>query len=30
MATEAEPSDPDQPDRLLSLVIDSVLAGPAR
>jgi AcrR family transcriptional regulator len=30
MATEAEPSDPEQPDRLLSLVIDSVLAGPAR
>jgi AcrR family transcriptional regulator len=27
MATEIEPSDPDQPDRLLSLVIDSVLAG---
>jgi AcrR family transcriptional regulator len=30
MATEAEPSDPDQADRLLSLVIDSVLAGPRR
>jgi len=27
MATETAPSDPDQPDRLLSLVIDSVLAG---
>jgi AcrR family transcriptional regulator len=27
MATETEPTDPDQPDRLLSLVIDSVLAG---
>jgi AcrR family transcriptional regulator len=26
MATENAPSDPDQPDRLLSLVIDSVLA----
>jgi AcrR family transcriptional regulator len=30
MATEAEPSDPGQPDRLLTLVIDSVLAGPRR
>jgi AcrR family transcriptional regulator len=30
MATETEPSDPDQADRLLSLVIDSVLAGPRR
>jgi len=30
MATEVEPSDPDQPDRLLGLVIDSVLAGPRR
>jgi AcrR family transcriptional regulator len=28
MATEAVPSDPDQPERLLSLVIDSVLTGP--
>ncbi len=28
MATEVEPSDPDQPGRLLGLVIDSVLAGP--
>lgn len=27
MATETEPTDPDQPDRLLSLVIDSVLAS---
>jgi AcrR family transcriptional regulator len=27
MATEIEPNDPDQPDRLLSLVIDSVLAS---
>jgi AcrR family transcriptional regulator len=30
MATETEPSDPDQPDRLLLLVIDSVLAGARR
>ncbi len=30
MATEVEPSDPDQPNRLLGLVIDSVLAGPRR
>jgi hypothetical protein len=30
MATETEPSDADQPDRLLSLVIDSVLAVPRR
>jgi AcrR family transcriptional regulator len=30
MATDAEPSDPDQPDRLLRLVTDSVLAGPGR
>jgi AcrR family transcriptional regulator len=31
MATEnAPPSDPDQPERLLSLVIDSVLAGSQR
>jgi hypothetical protein len=29
MATEAEPSDPDQPDRLLALVIGSVLAPAA-
>jgi AcrR family transcriptional regulator len=28
MATEAQPSDPEQPDRLLALVIDSVLTGP--
>ena len=27
MATEAAPADPDQPGRLLSLVIDGVLAG---
>jgi len=30
MATDTEPADPDQPGRLLSLVIGSVLAGPAR
>jgi AcrR family transcriptional regulator len=30
MATEAQPSDPEQPDRLLALVIDSVLTGPRR
>jgi AcrR family transcriptional regulator len=30
MATESEPTDPDQPERLLSLVIGSVLAGAAR
>jgi AcrR family transcriptional regulator len=30
MATENAPSDPDQPERLLSLVIDSVLASPRR
>jgi AcrR family transcriptional regulator len=30
MATEVEPSDPDQPERLLGLVTDSVLAGPRR
>jgi AcrR family transcriptional regulator len=30
MATEVEPSDPDQPGRLLGIVIDSVLAGPRR
>jgi hypothetical protein len=30
MATEVEPADPEQPDRLLGLVIDSVLAGPRR
>ena len=30
MATDAEPSDPDQADRLLRLVTDSVLSGPRR
>jgi AcrR family transcriptional regulator len=30
MATEAQPSDPEQPDRLLALVVDSVLTGPRR
>ena len=30
MATENAPSDPDQPERLLSLVIDSVLASSRR
>jgi AcrR family transcriptional regulator len=29
MATDAEPSDPEQPDRLLGLVVDSVLVGPS-
>jgi AcrR family transcriptional regulator len=30
MATEAGPSDPDQPERLLSLLIGGVLGGPAQ
>ena len=30
MATDTEPSDPEQPDRLLGLVVDSVLVGPRR
>jgi AcrR family transcriptional regulator len=30
MATESEPSDPDQPERLASLVIDSVVTSPRR
>src|SRR5271165_5891776 len=30
MATSVDPSDPEQPDRLLALVIDSVLTPPVR